>query len=114
MTTLYCPICAHSNSTLALSCASCSHPLPASKSKSKAVTILLWLFLGNFGAHRFYLGDWMRATLMLMMIVGGLFYAALGADAMVLLLSIGVIWVFCDGIYLAFKGKDYYRGNSNG
>lgn len=51
---------------------------------------------------------------MFMMIVGGLFYAALGADAMVLLSSIGVIWVFCDGIYLAFKGKDYYRGNSNG
>lgn len=114
MKTLYCPVCAHSNSTLALSCASCSHPLPASKSKSKAVTILLWLFLGNFGAHRFYLGCPGRATAMLLMVFGGFFFAALGADAMAMFAVIGGIWVFCDGIYLAFKGKDYYRGKLNG
>lgn len=36
------------------------------------VVILLWLFLGGFGVHRFYLGETATATLMLILTLMGI------------------------------------------
>jgi len=47
-----------------------------SRKKSVAATWLLWLFLGEFGAHRFYLGRVGTAIAMLLTL-GGLFIWAL-------------------------------------
>lgn len=114
MTTLYCPICAHSNSTLAHSCASCSHPLPASRTKKKWVTLVLWAFLGNFGAHRIYLNDLPVGMSMLLLVFGSTVLVAMGVEFFAIFAIIGLLWVFCDGVYLAFKGKDFYRNKANG
>jgi len=40
------------------------------RSKSGAATWLLWFFLGGFGGHRFYLGDYGRAIGMLLTLGG--------------------------------------------
>lgn len=39
----------------------------ANESRSVLVAYLLWFFLGFFGAHRFYLGRWGSALLMLVL-----------------------------------------------
>lgn len=53
--------------------------LPSNRKRSKAVAYVLWLFLGLFGAHRFYLMRQRSGLAQLaMLIVGGLcFFLAL-------------------------------------
>lgn len=46
------------------------------KKKSKAIMYILWVFLGVTGAHRFYLGDFVRGIFMLCTF-GGLGFWAL-------------------------------------
>ncbi len=63
---MYCPNCGKEVSNQAVSCPSCGHPLkpmgpgymegkPVSP-KSRLATLLLCIFLGYLGIHRFYVG----------------------------------------------------------
>lgn len=73
--------------------------------KSKAAAITWGLFLGGFGAHRFYLGNPMLGTLLLVAnviaIMAGLF-APVVSIAFVLI-------VVMDLIYIAVQDKDYFK-----
>jgi TM2 domain-containing membrane protein YozV len=63
---MYCPNCGKKVSDQALSCPECGHPLrhlrPGYEEgkevspKSRLVTILLAVFIGSLGIHRFYVG----------------------------------------------------------
>ena len=46
--------------------------------KSKLTAYVLWLLIGAFGAHRFYLGRIKSGVLMCVMLLGGLALIALG------------------------------------
>ncbi|WP_374301588.1 TM2 domain-containing protein [Paracoccus sp. (in: a-proteobacteria)] len=62
--------------------------------KSPVVAYLLLIFLGMFGAHRFYLGKTGTAITMLILTILGIATAIL-AVGFVLLLAVG-IWTFVD------------------
>ncbi len=53
-----CNACQHELHSSAASCPHCGASRRTSRYKSKNVAALLALFLGGFGAHRFYLGQW--------------------------------------------------------
>ncbi len=55
---MFCKNCAAQISDQAVTCPKCGEPtgLSLASSKSKVTAILLCLFLGYFGAHRFYVG----------------------------------------------------------
>jgi TM2 domain-containing membrane protein YozV len=68
MALIRCPECAQSVSDRAWTCPSCGYPLrgsvedgqsynhpPAIPTKSRSIAILLAIFLGGFGIHKFYL-----------------------------------------------------------
>ncbi|MGA2227605.1 MAG: TM2 domain-containing protein [Syntrophobacteraceae bacterium] len=68
MALIRCPECARSVSDQARTCPSCGYPLrgdvedrqsynypPAIPAKSRSIAILLAIFLGGFGIHKFYL-----------------------------------------------------------
>ena len=68
MALIRCPECAQSVSDQARTCPSCGYPLrdgvergqsynhpPAIPTKSRSIAILLAIFLGGFGIHKFYL-----------------------------------------------------------
>ncbi|MGY3715698.1 TM2 domain-containing protein [Sutcliffiella cohnii] len=57
--------------------------------KSKLITFLLWFFLGMFGVHRFYLGDFGLGIALLLL--GWLTFG---------------IWNLIDGIYCLVKRVD--------
>ncbi|WP_258560216.1 TM2 domain-containing protein [Thermoactinomyces daqus] len=58
------------------------------KGKKKSTAYLLWFFLGNFGAHRFYVGDVIQGILMLLTL--GLFG----------------IWTLIDAFLLYYRIED--------
>lgn len=57
---MYCPNCSKEVSDQASTCPNCGHPLTNGEGepspKSKVAALLLCLFLGGFGVHRFYVG----------------------------------------------------------
>ncbi|WP_020408357.1 NINE protein [Hahella ganghwensis] len=55
---VYCRHCGSSISASAIRCPKCNTQQVLTKSKDKTVAGLLALFLGGFGVHRFYLGQW--------------------------------------------------------
>ncbi len=66
--------------------------------KSMAVSYLLWLFLGGFGAHRFYLGQTGTAVAMLVLSIVGVLTAIVGVG---FLLLIPVwIWLLVDAFLI--------------
>ena len=68
---------------------------PTYSDKSHQITILLALFLGCFGVHRFYTGKIWTGVAILVLCISG--YLSI----------VGSIWVFVDLIMLAFnKFKD--------
>ncbi|MBD8498405.1 TM2 domain-containing protein [Paenibacillus arenosi] len=94
------------------------------RAKSKMHAVIFWLFLGPFGAHRFYLGE--KASGVLLLFVGLCFYIVLpislfvfavntfdpvnpGIDSNVLLilflliLFIGLIWWVIEGFLISGK-----------
>jgi len=52
----YCNACGHTVSESARTCPSCGHPLAGAEGASWVVTLLLALFFGGLGFHRFYTG----------------------------------------------------------
>lgn len=59
-----CPACKNKCSCAAASCPSCGHAFRSSKSQGLAV--VLALFLGGFGVHKFYLEQPIRGILYLL------------------------------------------------
>jgi hypothetical protein len=76
---MFCPNCGKEVSNLAVSCPGCGHPLNKQtqqtikvvSQKSRLAVVLLCLFLGWFGIHRFYVGK--IGTGILWLFTGGLF-----------------------------------------
>lgn len=66
--------------------------------KSAGVAYLLWLFLGGFGGHRFYLGQIGTAVTQLLLLVIGWATIVLGIGAL-LLIALG-IWVLVDAFMI--------------
>jgi len=62
--------------------------------KSVGVTYLLWLFLGGFGGHRFYIGRTGSAVAMLAMSIIG--WATIWIGIGLLPLSILGVWLIVD------------------
>jgi len=67
-------------------------------SKSVGVAYLLWLFLGGFGAHRFYLGQTGTAVAQLILTLIGAITAIIGIG-FVLLFIVG-IWMLVDAFLI--------------
>ncbi len=65
--------------------------------KTKIVAGLLGIFLGGFGAHKFYLGDTKAAIIRLVVSV--------------VTLGFGAIWGFIEGILLLVNGGKDVNGN---
>ncbi|MFC3123884.1 TM2 domain-containing protein [Pseudoroseomonas globiformis] len=70
--------------------------------KSPAVAYLLWLFLGMFGAHRFYAGKTGSAVAILLL-------SLLGFGTIGFVLIIPIIWVLVD----AFLIPGWIREHNN-
>jgi len=68
------------------------------ESKSTVVTYLIWLFLGWFGGHRFYLGRNGSGAAMLILTVLGFFTLAVFVGA--ILLAIVGFWVLIDAFLI--------------
>jgi len=68
--------------------------------RSLLVAYLLWIALGSFGAHRFYLGRAISGTLLALLTIGswalviGQTYEAFAAAL------VGALWVFFDGFLI--------------
>lgn len=65
---MYCQNCGKEIADKAVVCIHCGCATQNSSdiNKNMVVVILLWFFLGGFGAHRFYLGHALSGTLMLL------------------------------------------------
>lgn len=70
----------------------------SNEKKSTAVAYLLWLFLGGFGAHRFYLGRTGTAVTMLILFVIGWATVAF-IVGLALLIPLG-IWMLVDAFLI--------------
>ena len=76
----YCPKCGHELLSVGDYCSQCGLPIPPDErlydepdasSRSRLIALLLCIFLGYFGVHRFYVGK--IATGVLWLLTGGLF-----------------------------------------
>jgi TM2 domain-containing membrane protein YozV len=76
------------------------------KYKSKAAAITWGLFLGGFGAHRFYLGNPMVGLMFLMMTFASLPFMSIAVSAAVVILCV------MDLIYIALQDKEYFKRES--
>lgn len=66
---MFCNCCGKEVSIEAVSCPNCGHPANVSP-KSKVTGILLCLFLGGLGVHRFYTGKIVTGILQLLTLGG--------------------------------------------
>jgi len=77
----------------------------AVSSKSRLAVTLLAFFLGQFGAHRFYLGKIWTAVVMLILTIAG--YATIMFTFGYIFLAAVGIWAFVDFIFAVIgKMKD--------
>lgn len=65
---MFCKHCGSEMSEEALACPKCGHPTVERGTKSKVAFVLLALFLGGLGIHRFYLGGGSNVIFGLLMI----------------------------------------------
>lgn len=70
------------------------NPVPTAQWKSTTVAYLLLIFLGSFGAHRFYLKDPATAVFMLLLCWIGWITVAFGVG--VFLLGAWAVWFIID------------------
>ncbi len=103
---MYCPNCGKEIDDKAIICIHCGCATPnsqiiASPQKSMALTIILWFFLGAFGAHRFYLGDNAGGGTMLALWLLGWFTIVIIVGVFPLLIV--CIWWFID-LFLILNG----------
>lgn len=70
----------------------------ANEKKSTGVAYLLWLFLGGFGAHRFYLGKTGSAIAQLILVIGGVLLSAVIIGLPMLV--VGGIWLLVDAFLI--------------
>ncbi len=118
--TAYCFNCGNPTTPASEICVKCGARLAAVtpngnhiSSKSRLATTLLAIFLGVFGAHRFYLGKTRSAVAMLLLGIFGLIFTAspIGAAVGVFLLLVVGVWAFVDFI-IAVSGlsmDEYYQ-----
>lgn len=77
------------------------------ESKSVAAAYLIWLFLGCFGGHRFYVGKKGSGVAILLLTVVGILTAAI-AVGIIFLVVVG-IWVFVDLFLIPGMVDDHRR-----
>ena len=82
---------------------------PRTSTKSRLVTTLLALFLGVFGAHRFYAGKVGTAIVMLILGLIGVFTVWFFAIGLIFIIAVG-IWAFIDFIFCVAGGFKDDRG----
>jgi TM2 domain-containing membrane protein YozV len=109
---MFCPKCGKETTDGQAFCASCGAPLtqaatsgaPAAgiSPKSRLATTLLAWFLGEFGAHRFYIGK--TGTAVVMLVLGLIGWATVWFLVGIPFLVIVGIWSLIDFI-LAVAGK---------
>ncbi len=73
--------------------------------KSVGVAYLLWLFLGGFGAHRFYLRQTGTAVVQLLMSILGWMTVWVGVG-LLLLIPLG-IWLLIDAILIPGIAREH-------
>jgi len=83
----------------AVFCVGCGYPFPLVEKRSWVATILLCLFLGGFGAHRFYTGHIGTAVIMLVLTL-----TVFGA-------FVSGIWALYDLIMIILKKFTDSKGN---
>lgn len=73
--------------------------------KSVGVAYLLWLFLGGFGAHRFYLGRTVTATIQLTLFVLGWLtvWIVIGAFP----LAFVAVWLLIDAFLIPGMAREH-------
>lgn len=69
---MFCKNCGYGMSEAAEACPDCGHPAIVKGKKNKVVFVLLALFLGGLGVHRFYLGDIGLGLLMCALLLVGI------------------------------------------
>ena len=98
----FCPGCGAPTVPLAEICIKCGTRVAKELAgdispKSRLATTLLAFFLGEFGAHRFYIGKTETAIVMLLLGIVGLSTVWFFGFGIVLLIAVG-IWAFVDFI----------------
>lgn len=70
---MHCTRCGHDVSPMATACPQCGHPVyaPGVSHHGKLVVLLLALFVGGLGVHRFYVGK-IGTGLLMLVTLGGL------------------------------------------
>ena len=71
-------------------------------SRSRLATVLLALFLGIFGVHRFYIGKTRTAIVMLILSILYIVTVRLWGIIMVISLAVAGLWAFIDFIFAVF------------
>lgn len=108
----YCPSCGKSTNKCAEVCINCGVRLKSRISfdtnhglyKNKLIAILLCIFVGCFGIHRFYLGDNNKGFIILALTLGG--FLTLGITSF-----IAGIWVIIDLILIILDKIPDSNGN---
>ena len=107
---MFCTNCGKEIADEAIMCPNCGQPFKKiSKGKSWIATLLLCLFFGGIGAHRFYVGKIGSAIAQLLLNIFGWLTAVI-LIGFLLLIPLS-IWVFIDFIMICigkFKTADGY------
>lgn len=78
--------------------------------KSRLVALLLWAFIGGFGAHHYYIGNTKKGTLILVLTLCGFITFGLTSIASFVLIVIDIINLLT-GKFLDLEGKPVLRWN---
>ena len=70
-----------------------NQPYGRPDSNKLLITILLWFFLGHFGAHRFFLGHTKTAITMLLLQLAGLATVCVFGLGIIFVLAVEVWWI---------------------